>query len=78
MSRQGIEPGPPAREASTLEKSHPDSMLIAIWNIYIWARNESLDWSRLSLWHMTSDGSNENVRLLPEPDSRWSRDTRQV
>jgi hypothetical protein len=32
--------GPPLvalawREASTLEKSHPDSLLMAIWNIYI-------------------------------------------
>jgi hypothetical protein len=33
--------GPPlmalafVREASTLEKSHPDSLLIDIWNIYI-------------------------------------------
>jgi hypothetical protein len=26
MSRPGIEPGPPAREASTLEKSHLDSL----------------------------------------------------
>jgi hypothetical protein len=26
--------GPPAWEASTLEKSHPDSLLIAIRNIY--------------------------------------------
>ncbi len=26
MSRTGIEPGPPAREASTLEKSHLDSL----------------------------------------------------
>jgi hypothetical protein len=26
MSRPGIEPGPPAQEASTLEKSHLDSL----------------------------------------------------
>jgi hypothetical protein len=26
MSRPGIEPGPPEREASTLEKSHLDSL----------------------------------------------------
>jgi hypothetical protein len=26
MSRPGIEPGPPKREASTLEKSHLDSL----------------------------------------------------
>jgi hypothetical protein len=26
MSRPGFEPGPPAREASTLEKSHLDSL----------------------------------------------------
>ncbi len=32
-------PGPPAWEASTLEKSHPDSLLIAIRNIYVWARD---------------------------------------
>jgi hypothetical protein len=32
-------PGPPAWEAITLEKSHPDSLLIAIRNIYIWARD---------------------------------------
>jgi hypothetical protein len=30
MSWPGIEPGPPAWEASTLEKSHPDSLLMAI------------------------------------------------
>ncbi len=35
MSLPGIKPGPPAwEEASTLEKSHPDSLLIAIRNIY--------------------------------------------
>jgi hypothetical protein len=28
MSRPGIEPGPPAWEASTLEKSHLDSLLV--------------------------------------------------
>jgi hypothetical protein len=27
MSRPGIEPGPPEREASTLEKSHLDSLI---------------------------------------------------
>ncbi len=32
----GIKPRPPAWEASTLEKSHLDSLLIAIRNIYIW------------------------------------------
>jgi hypothetical protein len=35
MSQSGIELGPPALEASTLEKSHLDSLLIAIRNIYI-------------------------------------------
>jgi uncharacterized Zn-finger protein len=39
MSRPGFEPGPPAWEVSTLEKSHPDSLLIAIRNIYTWARD---------------------------------------
>ncbi len=33
----GIEPGPPTWEASTLEKSHPDSLLMAIQNFFIWA-----------------------------------------
>ncbi len=33
--RPGIGHVPPAWEASTLEKSHPDSLLIAIRNIYI-------------------------------------------
>ncbi len=35
MLRPGIEHGPPAWEASTLEKSHPYSLLTAIRNIYI-------------------------------------------
>jgi hypothetical protein len=30
MSRPELEPGPPGWEASTLEKSHPDSSLMAI------------------------------------------------
>jgi hypothetical protein len=34
MSRPGFEPGPPAWEASTLEKSHLDS-LSAIRNLYL-------------------------------------------
>jgi hypothetical protein len=34
MLRPGIKPGPPAWEASSLEKTHPDSLLIAIRNIY--------------------------------------------
>ncbi len=37
MSRPGIESGPPLWEAITLEKSHSNSLLIAIRNIYIWA-----------------------------------------
>jgi hypothetical protein len=37
MSQLGIEHGPPAWESSTLEKSHPDSLLMAIQNIYIGA-----------------------------------------
>ena len=32
MSRPGIEPGPPRWEASTLEKSYPNSLLTAIRN----------------------------------------------
>ncbi len=40
MSRPGIKPGPPRWEASTLEKSHSKSLLIAIRNSYIWARNQ--------------------------------------
>jgi hypothetical protein len=31
MSRPGIEPGPPEREASTLEKSHLDSLFAGYW-----------------------------------------------
>ncbi len=37
MSRPGFEPGPPAWEASTLQKSHPDSLIIVNRNCYIWA-----------------------------------------
>jgi hypothetical protein len=40
MSRPGIEPGRPRWEASTLEKSHLNSLLIAIRNIYIWALDQ--------------------------------------
>ncbi len=43
MSRLGIKHVPPAWEASTLEKSHPDSLLIAIGNIYIWARDKGIE-----------------------------------
>ncbi len=39
MSRPGIDPGP-RWEASTLEKSHSNSFLIAIRNIYILARDQ--------------------------------------
>ncbi len=39
MSQPGIEPGPPRWEASTLEKSHSNSLLLAIRNIYIRARD---------------------------------------
>ncbi len=35
MFRTGIEPGPPRWEASTLEKSHSNSLLTVIRNIYI-------------------------------------------
>ncbi len=39
MSRPGIEPGPPRGEANTLEKRQSNSLLVAIRNIYIWARD---------------------------------------
>ncbi len=32
-------------------------------------RNVSLTWTRLSTCHVTPDGSNKKVRLLPEPDA---------
>jgi hypothetical protein len=35
MYRLGIKPGLPQWEASTLEKSHSNSLLTAIWNIHI-------------------------------------------
>ncbi len=57
LSCPGIEPGPPTWEASTLEKSPPDSLLpvMAIRNFYIWAR-ECRDTSLLSTARMkTSD-----------------------
>jgi hypothetical protein len=47
MSRPGIKPGPPLWEASTLEKSHTNSVFMAIWHIYIWARNQ---WRMLATW----------------------------
>ncbi len=58
MSWPGFEPGPPVWEASTLEKSHPDSLLIAIPNCYILARDSSLFlstnnyqcWSTIDQW----------------------------
>ncbi len=34
MSQPGIEPGPPAWEASTRER-HPDNLLIVVQNVYI-------------------------------------------
>ncbi len=40
MSLPGIEPGPPRWEARTLEKSHLNSMSIAIRNKYMWARDQ--------------------------------------
>ncbi len=43
MSRPGIEPGPPRWEASTLEKNHSNSFLIAIRNIYICAHDSTID-----------------------------------
>ncbi len=39
MSWLGIEPRPP-QWASTLEESHSNSLIIAIWNIYIWALDQ--------------------------------------
>ncbi len=46
MSRPEIYTGPPPWEASTLEKRHPDSLLMAIQNIYIWALNRILNKSK--------------------------------
>jgi hypothetical protein len=37
MSRPGIEPGPPAWEASTLEKSHLDSLFCWLFGTTTWA-----------------------------------------
>ncbi len=37
MAQPGIEPGPPWWEASTLEKSYSNCLLIVIRNIYIWS-----------------------------------------
>jgi hypothetical protein len=42
-----IEPGPPRWETSTLENSHSNSFLIAIWIIYIWACEQ---WRMLETW----------------------------
>jgi hypothetical protein len=42
MSRPGIKPGPPLWEESNLAKSYSNSVLIAIQNIYIRARNNIL------------------------------------
>ncbi len=42
MSRSGIEPGPPRWEASAPAKSYSNSILIAIRNIIIWARDSLL------------------------------------
>ncbi len=41
MSRPRIEPGPPWLEASILEKSHSNKLLIIIRNIHICARDEN-------------------------------------
>jgi hypothetical protein len=47
MSQPGIEPGPPAWEASTLEKSHPDSLIFASRKIYIsMSRNNLIFFAR--------------------------------
>ncbi len=40
MSRPGIVLGPPRWEAITLKKSHSNSLLTAIRNIYIWERDQ--------------------------------------
>jgi hypothetical protein len=42
MSRPGIEPWPPQWEASTPEKNHSNSLLIAIRNIYIRSRDNDI------------------------------------
>ncbi len=42
MSRPGIELWPPRWEPSTIEKSHSNSLLMAIRNICIWARDSTL------------------------------------
>ncbi len=62
MSRPGMKPEPPRWEASTLENSHSNSLLITIRNSYIWARDqwrmlEATDkiiqnWSHTFYWHI--------------------------
>ncbi len=60
MSRPGIGHGPPAWEASTLEKSYPDSLLMAIRNIYIWARRDN----RIFLFHVTEGRDFQYARVF--------------
>ncbi len=55
ISGPGIEPGPPQWESSTPEKSHSNSLLIAIRNIYILARNMAplsacVTWTQEHTW----------------------------
>jgi len=47
MSQPEIEPRPPRWETSSLEKSHLNSLLIAIGNIYIRARDQ---WRMIATW----------------------------
>jgi hypothetical protein len=47
MSWPGFEPRPPAWEASTLEKSHPDSLLIVIRNLYLLARDNTISFTHV-------------------------------
>ncbi len=55
----GIEPGPTRWEASTLEKSHSNSLLTDNWNIYICARDQ---------WRMlATDPLARNFALLRNP-----------
>jgi hypothetical protein len=46
MSRPGFDLGPQRWDASILEKSHSNSLLIAIRNIYICARERSINSNR--------------------------------
>ncbi len=61
MSWRGIEPRPPRWKASTLVKSYSKSILIAIRNIYIWARDMAPQVHEHEQWtHMTALGCGPN------------------